>query len=119
MALVDDLYRQVSEDMALTPTPGLDPDARRIYLLIATMYDWAWRRIGKPGFSFIEWMVRNKQDYVPETDEEVAIWDELTAPHNYQALVRYVDLRGNSVNDGIARLHAKLLEAARHQSESR
>jgi hypothetical protein len=118
MALVDDIYRKVSEDMARMPTPGLDADARRIYMMIATMCDWGWRRLGEPGFSFVEWVVRNRQDYVPETDEEVAIWDELTAPHNYKPLVRYIDLRGSNVNDGIARVHAKLLETARHRLES-
>jgi hypothetical protein len=55
------------------------------------------------------------EEYRPESSEEKAIWSEITAPHNYASLVRFVtDQKTLNITDYAARLDEALLaEAAR------
>jgi hypothetical protein len=116
MGLADDLYRAACDDVARVPTPGLDAETRKIWVLIGTIRDATWRRTAEPGFSLFRTLVRNAHEFVPEYAEEVALWDELTAPHNYAALVRYVENRRDTVNEAAERLHTALLVAARRRN---
>src|SRR5262245_7373675 len=109
MAQWQELYRQVCDSVARMPTPDLDPETRRIWILIGALSDAFWRRVEEPDFSALEKMCRNAQAYQAESADEIAIWDELTAPHNYPALVRYVDLRKGQEYAG------GLLEVARRR----
>jgi hypothetical protein len=92
MARWEELYRQVYDSVARMPTPHLDLETRRIWILIGALSEAFWHRVGEPGFSPLETMCRNARAYKAESADEIAIWDELTAPHNYPALVRYVEL---------------------------
>lgn len=118
MASAEELYRQACDAAARTPRPELDPEARRIWILIGALDEAFWRRAGEPGFSLLDHLLRNLQEYRAESEDEVAIWDELTAPHNYPAVLRYVELHKGRVNEYAAQLHATMLEAARRRWES-
>ncbi len=88
----EELYREASELVARMPTPHLDAETRKIWILMGALSEAFWRRVGEPGFSILETMCRNAQAYQAETEDEIAIWNELTAPHNYPALVRYIGI---------------------------
>jgi hypothetical protein len=112
MARWEQLYWQACDSVAQMPTPHLDPETRRIWILIGALSDAFWRRVGEPGFSALEKMCRNAKAYQAESADEIAIWDELTAPHNYPALVRYVELcEGREYAGG-------MLEVARRRWET-
>lgn len=111
MELWEKLYRQACERVARMPTPSLDSELRRIWILIGALSDAFWRRLGEPGFSALEKMARNAQEYQAESADEIAIWNELTAPHNYLAVVRYVELHNGEEYAG------GLLEVARRRWE--
>jgi hypothetical protein len=106
-----ELYQQACESVARMPTPELDSDTRRIWILIGALSDAFWRRRDEPDFKALEKMFRNSQAYQAESSDEIAIWDELTAPHNYHSLVRFVDLRKGSEYAG------GVLEVARRRYE--
>jgi len=93
------------------PTPNLEPDTRRVWVLIGVLSDALWRRVGEPGFSLLEHLLRKGREYRAESADEVAIWDELTAPHNYPTVVRYVEQRRGQASDAAAELNAAILEA--------
>ena len=112
MASWEELYRQACDDVARMPTPELDPETRRIWILIGALSDAFWRRAGEPDFSALDHLCQNAREYRAESDDEFAIWNELTAPHNYSAVVRYVELREGHICIG------GLLEAARRRWES-
>jgi hypothetical protein len=112
MARWQELYQQACDFAAKMPTPDLDQETRRIWILIGALSEAFWRRLDEPGFSAFEKMCRNAQAYQAESADEIAIWNELTAPHNYPALVRYVDLRqGREYAGG-------MLEVARRRWET-
>jgi hypothetical protein len=92
MARWEELYREVSELAARMPTPHLDPETRKIWILMGALSEALWRRVGDPRFSILDAMCRNARAYRAESEDEKAIWEELTAPHNYPALVRYIAL---------------------------
>jgi hypothetical protein len=92
MARWEELYREVSDIVARMPTPHLDAETRKIWVLMGALSEALWRRAGEPGFSMLEAMCRNARAYQAESEDEKAIWEELTAPHNYPALVRYIGL---------------------------
>jgi hypothetical protein len=118
MATVEELYRQARDDVARMATPDLDSEARKIWVLIGALSDAFWRRAAEPGFSIFQAMLRNMKRYTPESADEITIWDELTAPHNYPAVVRYVEHRMGHVSDYAAQLHATILDAAGRRYES-
>src|SRR4051794_40618003 len=99
-------------------TPGLDADARRIWGLIGALSDAFYRRRDEPGFSIIQTMVRNMQRYTPESEDELALWAELTAPHNHAAVARYVELNKGNVSEYAAQLHATIMEASQRRWDS-
>jgi hypothetical protein len=111
MARWEELYREASDLVARVPTPHLDPETRKVWVLMGALSEALWRRAGEPGFSFVEAMVRNARAYRAESEDEVAIWGELTAPHNYPALARYIALCGGQEYAG------GVLEAARRRWE--
>src|SRR5690349_16146804 len=117
VASVEELYRQAWESVARVPTPELDSDTRRVWVLIGALSDAFWRRAGEPGFSVLDHLARNAREYRAESADEVAIWDELTAPHNYPAVARYVEQRRGQASDSAVGLHTAILEAARRRLE--
>jgi hypothetical protein len=89
----------------------MDEEMTKIWKLIGALSDARWRRATQPGVSPIE--VLFAEPYRPESAEERAIWTELTAPHNYLALKRYVESRKESgTNEFAAKLHEALLAEA-------
>ena len=112
MTRLQELYRQSCDVVANVSTPELDVETRKIWILLGALSDAFWRRVEEPGFSAFDKMVRNAQTFQAESADEVAIWDELTAPHNYLAVVRYVVLRQGYEYAG------GLLETARRRWET-
>ena len=49
----------------------------------------------------------------PETPEEVAIWEELTKPSNYRAIVRYAEEHKGHSNDHYVKILGLIRESAR------
>jgi hypothetical protein len=99
-------------------TPDLDAAARRIWALIGALSEAFWRRTDEPGFSMVQALWRNLDHYTPESDDELALWRELTAPHNHAAVARYVELGSGKVSEYAAQLHATIMEASRRRWES-
>jgi hypothetical protein len=98
----------------------MNPRIDRIVELIDTLSDAFYRRDqSDPKF----WDALLSEVYPdPETQEELAIWAELTAPKNYSALRQFVeDSMKLPIGEYAASLRRKLLEAAtcRLQAESR
>jgi hypothetical protein len=87
-----ELYREAANGVARMPTPHLDSETRKIWILMGALSEAFWRRVGEPGFSVLETMSRNARAYKAESEDEIAIWNQLTAPHNYPSLVRYIAL---------------------------
>jgi hypothetical protein len=112
MDLAEQLYRQTCDAVARMPTPDLDPGMRKVWILIGALSDAFWRRQGEPGFSVLDHLQRNSQQYLAESADEVALWDELTAPENHLAVVRYVNYHRGRVSDYAANLHETILEAS-------
>jgi hypothetical protein len=100
-------------------TPGMDPRVRRIWELIGALYEALWHRGGEPGFSMWDHLSRNAADYRPESEEEIAIWNELTEPRNHLALVQHAEYsKQEPVNDYMAQISALLLDRATRRSET-
>jgi hypothetical protein len=118
MTSVEDLYQQARDSVAGMQTPDLDSETRRIWILIGALSDAFWRRVGEPGFSVVDQLSRNAQEYQAASEDEIAIWNELTAPDNYPAVVRYVELRKDHVSKYAAQLHSTIVKAARGRWES-
>jgi len=96
----------------------MDTETRRIWEMIGALSDAFWHRITQPGVSFFEALV--VKEYRPESDEEEALWTELTAPHNYAALLRYVDYWKKLGTDLYADTHhAAILAAAAHRWQAK
>jgi hypothetical protein len=100
-------------------TPDLDQETRTIYELVAALLSGAfWRRAREePGFSVLEYLRRRPEEYRPESHEEIALWDELTAPRHYRAILRYAEQREDQVNNHYREFLCVLREAARRRWE--
>lgn len=103
--------------------PEDDPEITRIRNLIGALSDAFWREVnrrnGEAGFSPLEYLITHYEgECRAETQEEVAIWDELTKPENYLALTRYVEGCRGRVNEYAERLHTALLTMATRRWES-
>jgi hypothetical protein len=118
MASAQELYERVRDAAAGMPTSELDSETRRIWLLIGALSDALWRRANEPGFSIVNRFIQNAELYQPESEDEIAICNELTAPHNYPAVVRYVKLHEHKVGEYSERLHSAILESARYRWEN-
>jgi hypothetical protein len=118
MTSAEELYQQARDSVAGMPTPDLDSETRRIWILIGALSDAFWRRVGEPGFSVIDRITQNAQEYRAESEDEIAIWNALTAPDNYPAVVRIVEQRKDNVSEYAAQLHSTIVEAARRRWES-
>src|SRR5258708_28420835 len=90
MSRWEEIYRETCELVAGAPTPDLDSEMRRIWIMMGALSEAFWRRLGEPGFSIVEKSRRNSHTFQAESEDEIAIWNELTAPDNYPALVRYI-----------------------------
>jgi hypothetical protein len=89
----------------------MDAEFEKIWRMFGALSDESWRRGSQPGVSILD--VRDKQADGPVGEVEEAIWNELTAPDNYAALVRYVETwRQRGVNE-ISRLHDSVLARAK------
>ena len=52
-----------------------------------------WRRMIESGVSIVETL--RSGNYRPESADETAIWTEITAPHNYAALLKYFEYKSD------------------------
>ncbi len=98
--------------------PSWMQEMRRIWILIGALSEALWRRGDEPGFSMMDHLCRSAEQYRAESEDELAIWNELTAPHNYPAVLRYAEVRKGHVNDYYARLYNVILESARRRGVS-
>jgi hypothetical protein len=89
----------------------MDADMTGIWKLIGALSDAHWRRAAQPGGSAFHALFA--EPYRPESAEEQAIWTELTAPHNYLALRRFVESqKASGTNEFAAKLNEALLTEA-------
>jgi len=97
MARWEDLYLEASNFAANLQRDDLDADMRKIWILMGALSEAFWRHAQEPGVSVMEKIWRNNQQYHPDSEDEIAIWNELTAPNNYAALVRFAALSGGEI----------------------
>jgi hypothetical protein len=97
MARWEDLYQDACNFAANWQREELDADMRKIWLLMGALSEAFWRHAQEPGVSVMEKIWRNNQRYHPDSEDEIALWNELTAPHNYAALLRYAALSGGQI----------------------
>ena len=97
----------------------MDPESHRMWELIGSLSDAFWRRATQPGVSTLDAML--VREYRPASGEEKAIWAEITAPHNYDSLTRYIAAQPrHEITEYSARLYDNLLaDAKRRWSERR
>jgi len=89
----------------------MDAQTQRLWEMIGSLSDAFWHRLKQPGVSAFDALL--VEEYRPESDEEKAIWTEITAPHNYDCLRRCVETKDMSeITDYSARLYEKLLDEA-------
>ena len=89
----------------------MDADTQRIREMLGALSDAFWSRLNKPGSSAFDALL--VEEYRPESAEEKAIWSEITAPHHYASLRRYIEGKTRSeVTDYAARLYDALLAEA-------
>lgn len=89
----------------------MDAEMQKIWEMIGALSDAHWRRAAQPGASAFNVLVL--EPYRPESAEERAIWTELTAPHNYLSLRRYVESgKVSGTNEFAAQLHEALMVEA-------
>jgi hypothetical protein len=89
----------------------MDEELMRIRNLIGALSDAYWRRMSQPGVRAFDALVA--EEYRPVSDEENAIWAELTAPHNYASLVRYVEGQDRAaINEHAVKLYDQLVAEA-------
>ncbi len=114
-----ELYQQAEQSVAHSPTPHLDPELRRIWIFMGALSDAFWRRVDEPGFSAFETTRRNSVAYQAESPDEIALWNEVTAPHNYHAVIRYVALHnGNEYAGGLVKVARDRWETEGRQGNS-
>jgi hypothetical protein len=90
----------------------MDAEFERIWRMFGALSDESWRRGSQPGVSILD--VRDKQADGPVGEVEEAIWNELTAPDNYAALVRYVESwKQRGVNEHASRQFDSVLARAK------
>ena len=94
----------------------MDTEIVRIWKLIGALSDAHWRRAAQPGGSAFHALFADP--YRPESAEEREIWSELTAPHNYLSLRRFVESQNASgTNEFADKLNQALLAEATSRSE--
>jgi hypothetical protein len=98
-------------------TPDLDRETRTVYeLMAALLSDAPWRRVREePGFSILNYLLRSAEEYRPESQEEIAIWAELTGPQHYHAILRYAQQQKGQVNRHYAKMLAVIQESAKRR----
>ena len=103
-----------NEAVSLPGKPSdMEPDVWRIHTMVGRLSDAFWRRMRQPGVSVLDEMLANDADYKLVSDEEKAIWAEVTSPRNCAALCRYVAYwKSAGITDFAARLHDKMLADA-------
>jgi hypothetical protein len=109
------------EDVLNGESPGegrnMDAETQRMWELIGSLSDAFWRRLNQPGVGALDALCVDA--YRPESDEEKAIWAEITAPHNYASLRRYIESKKRSdITDYAARLYDALLAEAAQRWET-
>lgn len=117
MSRLSQLYERACNDAARMETPELDSEMRRIWILLGALSDARWRLAAQPAKSALDLLLQ--EPYRPESDDECEIWCELTAPHNYFAVLRFVEFNAGRVHEHAARLRTTLLNEARHRLKSR
>jgi hypothetical protein len=96
----------------------LDAENQRIWRLFGALSDAFWLRISQhPGISVVD-ALRAQADG-PVGAEEEAAWEELTSPHNYSSLVRYIEMwKKLGANEDNTKLYYNVLERARTRWEA-
>ena len=97
----------------------MDDESRRIWMMFGALSDAFWHRVSQPGVSFIDARLEQDEKIGPIGEEEETIWDELTAPHNYASLVRYIEAwKQAGVNDYTRKLYDLVLLRAKCRWEA-
>jgi hypothetical protein len=95
----------------------MDAESQRIWMMFGALSDAFWHRASQPGVSVLDALLA--QEDGPVGEEEEAIWDELTAPHNYAALIRYIETSKEAgINDHAFRLYEMILARAKCRWET-
>jgi hypothetical protein len=95
----------------------MDAESRRIWEMFGRLSDAFWRRATQPGVSALDVLLAEEQG--PVSEEEKAIWAEITAPHNYAPLRRYIEgWQKAGMNAHAARLYEMLLAEATRRWET-
>jgi hypothetical protein len=94
----------------------MDAETKKVFDLIALLSDAFWQRLNQPGISALDAL---REEYRPKSDEEKAIWSEITAPHNHAPLRRFVEGKNKAEITGYAaRLYETLLADSIRRWES-
>jgi hypothetical protein len=94
----------------------MDAEIKRIWDMVGELCEAHWRRATQPGVRTLDALLAIP--YRPESAEERAIWTELTAPHNYLSLRRFVEYRkALGSNEFGAKLDEDLLAEATSRRE--
>jgi hypothetical protein len=97
----------------------MDAETRRIWEMIGALSDAFWHRVAEPGVSILDAMNENAKQYRPVSAEEIAIWTELTAPHNYASVCRYIaNAKRRDITEYAAQLYETILAEATRRWES-
>lgn len=95
----------------------MDAESQRIWMMFGALSDAFWHRASQPGVSVLDALLA--QEDGPVGEDEEAIWDELTAPHNYAALIRYIETSKEAgINDHARRLYEMILVRAKCRWET-
>jgi hypothetical protein len=91
----------------------MDAETRRIWEMIGALSDAFWHRATQPGVSILDALIENYKQYRPVSAEEIEIWTELTAPHNYVSVHRFiVEAKQRDITDYAAMLYETILTEA-------
>lgn len=97
----------------------MDAESRRIWEMIGDLSDAFWHRATQTGVSILDAIIENDKQYRPASAEEIAIWTELTAPHNYASVCRYIaNAKRRAITDYAAQLYRTILAEASRRWES-
>ena len=95
----------------------MDAESRRIWEMFGRLSEAFWHRVTQPGVSALDVLLA--EEIGPVSEEEKAIWAEITAPHNYASLRRYIEgCQKVGMNAYAARLYEMLLAEATRRWET-
>src|SRR5256885_1763400 len=94
----------------------MSADHESIGQLIWQLMDANWQRCLKTPKGFLNALF--ERPYRPQSDDEQAIWNTLTAPHNFELLSQFIaDRERAGVDDDSVQLGESLMAEARRRLE--